>query len=91
MDDANPAPEPVETMDEGMAVAEEGASEGEEIRAFVPADFFKGRKMEVGDTETVRVESIDPETGEHEIVCTYKGGEDRKSMGDMMDEAIPEV
>lgn len=93
MPDDNPSPEPVETMDEGMPVAEEAApaSDEEKLSAFVPMDFFGGKNPKVGDIEKVEVRSIDPESGEVEFVCVYGGDKGGKSMSEQMDEAIPEV
>ena len=64
--------------------------EKEKISAFVPMEFFGGKTPKEGEIETVRVASIDPESGEVELVCEYKDKGEEKSMVDMLDEAMPE-
>lgn len=80
-----PAPTPSE-MDAPVASDSE-----DKVAAFVPMSFFGGKTVKEGDTETVRVLSVDPETNEVQVECVYGGEKDRgKSMVDMMDEEIPE-
>lgn len=80
-----PAPTPAETDAPAVSDSED------KVAAFVPMSFFGGKTVKEGDTETIRVLSVDPETNEVHVECTYSGEKDQgKSMVDMMDEAIPE-
>lgn len=71
----------------GPATPPEG--EREEISAFVPMEFFAGKKPEVGDIEKVEIRSIDPETNEVEFVCVYGGSGGEKSIAEDFDESMP--
>lgn len=57
----------------------DGGSE-DQISAFIPKDALGGRTYEPGDTITMTVKSVDPETGEVEAECC--GPEDDRSPGE---------
>lgn len=69
-----------ETKDEGYA------------SGFVPKEFFGGRNVKPGDSETVTIKAVDPDSGEVEIMCESSGkGEETESEGALagMDKQFP--
>jgi len=56
----------------------------EPMSVFLPKAALDGRTVKPGDTLTLKVKDIDPESGEVEAVCDYE--EQDKSEGGMMDD-----
>lgn len=71
-------------MRAGDAAPEE--TEREEISVFIPAAALGGRECEVGDSLTLEVRSIDPETGE--VEARVGGSASASKRPSRMDEAI---
>lgn len=86
------APEPVEdaeASDEHMgAMAPEGEGHGE-VSTFVSPEFLKGKEYKPGSKLTVVVKSINPETGEVELVCAPENYKEASDTMEAMDQAFP--
>lgn len=68
----------------------EKTEETEYASGFVPKEFFGGKSVKPGDTETVTIKSVDPDSGEVEIACE-SSGEEPESEGALagMDKQFP--
>lgn len=87
------SPEPVEdaeASDEHMgATAPEGEEHGE-VSTFVSPEFLKGKEYKPGTKLTVIVKSVNPETGEVELVCAPENYEPEASdTMEAMDRTFP--
>lgn len=58
--------------------------EDEPVSVFLPKAALGGETVKPGDTLTLKVKDVDPETGDVEAVCDYDHEEDQG--GGMMDE-----
>jgi hypothetical protein len=68
-----------DTQDTGQA------DDKEDVSVFLPKAALHGEQCKPGDTITLKVKDVDPETGDVEAVCDYSN-EDEKSEGGMMDD-----
>lgn len=67
-----------ETPSEG----DEPAGEDDKMSAFLPKEFFGDHECKVGDTYTITVKAIDPETGEKEVAFNAPKTEKYKAPGE---------
>ena len=70
--------------DTGMDKPGMGESSDEPVSVFLPQAALGGEKVKPGDTLTLKVKDVDPETGDVEAVCEYD--KETKSEGGMMDD-----
>lgn len=68
------------------------ANGGQSVSGFLPKEFFGDYQCKPGDLITVRVKSVDPDTGEKEV--TFEGEQSSQSGGedamDAMEKRFPE-
>lgn len=70
----------------GMDKPGMGQDSGDEpMSVFLPKAALEGRTVKAGDTLTLKVKDVDPESGEVEAVCDYNE-EDKSEEGGMMDQ-----
>lgn len=70
-------------MDNGAGTSDNTQSD-EPVSVFLPKSALGGEKVQPGDTLTLKVKDVDPETGDVEAVCQYD--KETKSEGGMMDD-----
>lgn len=67
-------------------VGGEGAGDDSEsedkMSAFLPKEFFGDHECKVGDTYTIKIKAIDPETGEKEVAFNPPAKEKYKAPGE---------
>lgn len=72
----------------GAMDAKPGMSEDSEpVSVFLPKAALGGESVKPGDTLTLKVKDVDPETGDVEAVCDYDG-EDKGMGGDTYEEGF---
>lgn len=77
-------------MDEGKP-GMGNTQEDEPVSVFLPKAALAGETVKPGDTLTLKVKDVDPETGDVEAVCDYDHEEDQGGgMMDDFDKAMPE-
>lgn len=87
-----------DTMGQGPVGAQDGAppapadeETGEPSPFIIPKSAFGGQAVKEGDTLTVTVKSVDPETGDVEAVCEPGiGGNEKPGYEAAFDKAMPE-
>lgn len=88
---APPAPAENETMDEG-GHEDQGNGAGDKPTAFLPKELGGGKQWKAGDEIVLRIDAVDPETGEMQVSYASEEGGDAEPADSMeaMDSAIPE-
>lgn len=67
------------------------SADDEPVSIFLTKAQLEGRTVKPGDTLTLKVRDVDPESGEVEAVCSYDENEDgKKGYEAAFDEAMPE-
>ncbi len=78
-----------ETAPESDAPAEQAGTD-EQMSIFIPKAALEGDTYKPGDTITLKVKDVDPETGEVEATCDdNEETEPKGSMDDAFDAAMP--
>lgn len=69
-----------------------GESDNKEpLSVFLPKAALEGRKVKPGDTLTMKVKDVDPESGDVEAVCDYQEEQSEgEDMGSAFDRMVPE-
>lgn len=77
-------------MDNSSDTTDSTDTQDEPVSVFLPKAALGGEKCQPGDTLTLKVKDVDPETGDVEAVCQYdKETESEGGMMDDFDKAMP--
>ncbi len=81
-------------MDESEdSSAPESSSDSEMPSVFLSKEQLGGKTVKAGDTITMKVLDVDPESGDAEVECDYGGKDEGETKSDIMsefDKSMPE-